>query len=153
MIKKQNFQFTKEGFENLKKNLEELIKKRPIVVKHLSQAREQGDLSENAGYHAAKDELSQLDSRVREIKYLLRSGNIVESKERGVVDFGCRVTVEKDKSSMEFIIVEEFEADPKGGKISTSSPIGSALLGKKVGEIIEIETPEGKTSFKILEIK
>ena len=153
MAIKQSFQFTKEGYQNLKKELEVLINKRPIVVKHLSQAREQGDLSENAGYHAAKDELSQIDSKVREIKYLLRSGRIVESKERGIVDFGCQVTVEKEELSMEFTIVEELEANPKAGKISTSSPIGSALLGKKVGEIIEIETPEGKTIFKILKIK
>jgi len=153
MAIKQSFQFTKEGFENLKKELGELINKRPIVVKHLSQAREQGDLSENAGYHAAKDELSQIDARVREIKYLLRSGKIVESKERGIVDFGCRVTVEKEKSSMEFTIVEELEANPKAGKISTSSPMGSALLGRKVGEIVEIEIPEGKTIFKISKIK
>jgi len=149
---KQNFKFTKEGFENLKKELLQLTNRRPIVVKHLTEAREQGDLSENAGYHAAKDELSQVDSRVREIKYLLRVGEVAQSDGQGIVSFGSKVTVEKEKSSMEFTIVEQLEANPAGGKISTSSPIGSALLGKKVGEIVEIETPEGKITFKISEI-
>lgn len=153
MAIKQNFNFTKEGFENLKKELQHLTNRRPIVVKHLAEAREQGDLSENAGYHAAKDELSHIDSRVREIKYLLRVGKVAQSDGQGIVSFGSKVTVETENSNMEFMIVEEFEADPKTGKISTSSPIGSALLGRKLGETVEIQTPEGKTSFKILEIE
>lgn len=153
MAKKQSFQFTKEGFENLKKELRELEVRRPQVVISLSNAREQGDLSENAGYHAAKDELSQVDHRIREIKYLLRVGKIVKSAEKGIVDFGSCVTVEKESLEAEFTIVEEMEADPAKGKISTSSPIGSALLGKKVGEIVEIETPKGKITYKISEIK
>ena len=152
MAIKQNFNFTKEGFENLEKELKALIDRRPIVVKHLSEAREQGDLSENAGYHAAKDELSQLDSRVREIKYLLRIGKVVESNGQEQVGFGSKVTVEAENSSKQFTIVEQLEADPAGGKISTSSPIGSALLGRKLGETVEIETPQGKTIFKIIEI-
>ena len=152
MAIKQNFNFTKEGFENLKKELKGLIDRRPIVVKHLTEAREQGDLSENAGYHAAKDELSHIDSRLRELKYLLRIGKVTQSDGQGIVSFGSKVTVETENSSMEFTIVEELEANPAGGKISTSSPIGSALLGKKVGEIVEIETPEGKTIFKISKI-
>ncbi|MBI2594145.1 transcription elongation factor GreA [Candidatus Curtissbacteria bacterium] len=152
MAKKQSFQFTKEGFENLKKELRELEARRPQVVTNLSNAREQGDLSENAGYHAAKDELSQIDSRIRELKYLLRVGNVVEKQKSGIVTFGCLVTVEANGSQMEFNVVEELEADPAKGKISTSSPIGSALLGKKVGEIVEVETPEGKITYKISKI-
>jgi transcription elongation factor GreA len=153
MVKKPNFQFTPEGFKNLKKELQQLEVRRPQVVINLSNAREQGDLSENAGYHAAKEELSQIDSRVREIKYLLRVGKVARSDGQEIVSFGSKVTVESENSNMQFTIVEQLEADPKAGKISTNSPIGNALLGKKVGETIEIETPNGKTAFKILEIK
>ena len=153
MAKKQNFQFTQEGFENFKKELRKLETRRPQTVINLSNAREQGDLSENAGYHAAKDELSQIDSRVREIKYLLRIGKVAKSDGQGIVSFGSKVTVKTEKSNMEFTIVEQLEADPKVGKISTNSPIGNALLGRKVGEIVEIETPDGKNTFKISKIK
>src|SRR3972149_11389495 len=149
MAIKQNFNFTKEGFENLKKELKGLIDRRPIVVKHLTEAREQGDLSENAGYHAAKDELSHIDSRLRELKYLLRIGKVTQPDGQGMVSFGSKITVEVENSNRQFTIVEQLEADPAGGKISTSSPIGSALLGKKPGETVEIETPQGKTIFKI----
>ena len=139
MPNSQNFQFTKEGFANLKKEHDSLILRRPQVVINLSNAREQGDLSENAGYHAAKDELSQIDSRIRELKYLLRVGKIVDKTQNEIVSFGSRVIVEIDGKKMHLQIVEELEANPSVGKISTSSLIGSALINRRVGEEISVE--------------
>jgi len=93
MVNKQRFQFTHEGFENLRKEYNHLLKRRPQVVINLSNAREQGDLSENAGFHAAKEELSQIDSRIRELKYLLRVGKVVDKAEGEKVIFGSRLIV------------------------------------------------------------
>lgn len=152
MDNQSKYQFTKEGFENLKKELENLIKRRPQVVINLSNAREQGDLSENAGYHAAKDELSQIDSRVREVKYLIRLGKVVDGPEGDTVSFGSTVSVEVNGSKMDFKIVEEFEANPAKGMVSTSSAIGSAILGKKVGDAVEAQTPGGKIKLKVTKL-
>lgn len=146
------YRFTQEGFDKLKEELDAIQKRRPQVVINLSNAREQGDLSENAGYHAAKDELSQIDSRIKELKYLLRAGRVVESQNKEVVEFGCKVVVNSHGQEMEFTIVEEMEAEPLKGKISTSSPIGKALMGKKAGDIAEIEAPVGKVVYKIIKI-
>ena len=152
MPNSQNFQFTKEGFANLKKEHDSLILRRPQVVINLSNAREQGDLSENAGYHAAKEELGQIDRRVRELKYLLRIGKVVDKTQNEIVSFGSRVIVEIDGKKMHLQIVEELEANPSVGKISTSSLIGSALINRRVGEEIAVEVPNGKAVYKILEI-
>lgn len=149
---KKTYQFTKKGVENLNDELEKLISRRPQVVINLSNAREQGDLSENAGYHAAKDELAQIDSRVRVIKYLLRLGKVVENTKSETVSFGSKVIVEVNGQNIEFQIVEELEADPAKGMISTSSAIGSAILGKKVGDTAEAETPGGEIKIKILNL-
>ena len=93
MSKTTKFRFTKEGFENLKKEYDHLLKRRPQVVTNLSNAREQGDLAENAGFHAAKEELSQIDSRIRELKYLLRVGQVVDKFEGEKVIFESRLIV------------------------------------------------------------
>ena len=148
----QTFLFTKEGFDALKEELEKLIARRPQVVIHLTSAREQGDLSENAGYHAAKEELGQIDSRVKVIKYLLRAGKIQESAQIEQISFGNTVTLHNGEEELTFTVVEELEADPVNAKISTSSPIGKALINKKVGESVEVEIPSGKTTLKILKI-
>ena len=148
----QSFKFTKEGFENLKKELENLLARRPQVVINLTNAREQGDLSENAGYHAAKEELGQIDSRTKELKYLLRVAKVVEDTNAQIVSFGSKVVLEANGKSQQFQIVEELEADPANGKISTSSAVGSAVIGKKVWDKVEVKTPSGKTIYKIVEI-
>ena len=152
MKTRQDFLFTKQGFESLKNELEMLTKRRPQVVINLSNAREQGDLSENAGYHAAKDELAQIDNRIKELKYLLRIGKVIITTQKKNISFGSKVIVETNGEKIEFQIVEEFEANPSRGKISTSSPIGSALINRKVGEEILVEVPNGKILYKIIEI-
>ena len=148
----KSYLFTEEGFRALEEELDKLIKRRPQVVVNLTNAREQGDLSENAGYHAAKEELGQIDSRVKVIKYLLRVGKIQVSDQVEQISFGNTVTVHNGEEELKFTVVEELEADPANGKISTSSPIGKALINKKMGESVEVETPNGKISLKILKI-
>ena len=152
MPKTPNYKFTKEGFENLKKEYNHLLKRRPQVVINLSNAREQGDLSENAGFHAAKEELSQIDGRVRELKYLLRVGQVIDKVEGEKVIFGSRLIVEVNGETFKYQIVEEMEANPKVGKISTSSLIGSSLINREAGEEIAIKIPDGKVIYKIIKI-
>lgn len=149
----QQYQFTKEGIENLKKELDILIKRRPQVVINLSNAREQGDLSENAGYHAAKEELSQIDSRMRELKFLIRLAITPEKTISETVTFGTTVTVDDGTTKRKFTIVNALEADPKIGKMSDISPIGSALLNKKLGDIVTVESPNGKMTYKIISLE
>src|SRR3989344_3933310 len=148
----QSFKFTKEGFENLKKELENLLARRPQVVINLTNAREQGDLSENAGYHAAKEELGKIDSRSKELKYLLRLGEVVKSQDSASVTFGNTVTLNNGEKDLTFTIVEQLEANPASGKISTDSPIGKSVLGKNLGDIVEVSTPTGIIKLKVVKI-
>lgn len=152
-MSKTVYQFTKEGIENLKIELGTLIKRRPQVVINLSNAREQGDLSENAGYHAAKEELSQIDSRIRELKFLIRLAITPKKSTSETVTFGTTVTVDDGTTKRKFTIVNALEADPKVGKMSDISPIGSALLNKKLGDSVLVETPNGKMTYKIVSLE
>ncbi len=153
MKKPIDIKFTKEGYQKLGEEYRELTEKRPQVLSRMVAAREQGDLSENAGYHASKEELGKIDSRLRELKLLMRFGEIVDSKGADSVGIGSAVKVSKGNDTFEFNIVGRLEADPVHGKLSEVSPIGSALMGKTVDDEIEVETPDGIISFKILEIK
>lgn len=149
----KDIQLTQEGYDNLQKELDELAVKRPGVLKRMVEAREQGDLSENAGYHAAKDELANIDYRTRELKLILRLAQISNSNGAGIVAFGSSVKIKNGEVEMDYIIVSELEADPSQGKVSDVSPIGKALLGKKVGDTIEIEISDGKMAYEVLEIR
>lgn len=150
---KPTFQFTKEGFAALHEEMRQLRERRPLVLKRMVEAREQGDLSENAGYHAAKEELGKIDSRISELKFMIRFGVVAESQSASVAGFGSTVLVSAGGLKKEFKIVSAQEADPASGKISDSSPIGKGLIGKKAGEQFIVETPNGKNSFEVLEIK
>ncbi len=149
MKKPIDIQFTKEGYEKLQLEYEALVQKRPGVLSRMVAAREQGDLSENAGYHAAKGELGWIDRRMRELKILMRFGEVVVSSQTSLVSFGSTVTVAIDGDRQDFIIVGKLEADPVNGKLSDVSPIGSALLGKKAGDVVEIDVPDGKVTYTI----
>jgi len=144
---------TKEGLDTLHAEHEELVKiKRPATVVRLSDAREAGDLSENSEYVAAKQDLSFIDGRIAELEDILRGAKIISSKKTGLIDIGSKVTLHVNGKKEEFSLVGEWEADPMHKKISHESPLGKALLGKKVGEIAEVEAPVGKIKYKILEI-
>ncbi len=147
-------QITKEGYYNLKKELKELIEvKKPKAVVRLQKARAMGDLSENSEYSAAKEELAFVEGRIQEIETILKTSQIVENQQKGIVNVGVKVTVENKGKKEEFHIVGEFEADPSLKKLSHKSPIGKALIGKKVGDWVEVEIPAGRIKYKIVDIQ
>lgn len=147
---------TREGFEKIQAELDELKnKKRPNVVERLSLARIQGDLSENNEYASAKEELAFIDGRIEELEDVLRRVCVVEEKNKKweCVELGCRVTVQSNKAEAVYHIVGDWEANPGQKKVSHSSPLGQALIGKKVGEQVEFEAPVGKILYKVLRIE
>lgn len=152
MKKPIELKLTREGFDNLKAEVAALFERRPGVLSRMVLARDQGDLSENAGYHAAKEELGRIDRRTRELKILIRFADVVDGNSSSVVGFGSVVTVINDGEKTDFKIVNKIEADPIRGKLSDVSPIGSALLGKKVWDVVDVDIPDGKITFTILKI-
>ena len=147
---------TKEGLEKLNGELEHLKKvKRREVADRLRTAASFGDLSENFDYAAAREEQEFVERRIRELEDLLMHAKVVESNGNGgAVQVGSQVVLEgKDGESLTFAIAGTREADPLQGKISLESPFGLALLGKKAGESVEIETPNGKVTYKIAQVK
>jgi transcription elongation factor GreA len=132
--------------------LEKEIAKRPLAVEALKRGREMGDLSENGLYKAAKMELGSIDRQIRHLKNLVVYGKAFEPKDNSFVQLGHLVTVATENGKKEFRIVGEWEANPKENKISLKSPIGHNLMGRKVGEIIEINTPQKKIVYKLLSI-
>ena len=146
---------TKEGLEQLKKEYNELSKtKRPEVLERVSQARSMGDLSENAEYVAAREELAFIDGRLDELEELIRQANIIhEGGSKSAIKLGSKVTLHIGGKKENFMVVGEWEADPAEKKISHESPLGKALLGKKVGEKVEVSAPAGKVLYTIVEVK
>lgn len=145
---------TKEGLAELKAEHDALVNvKRPEAVARLAAARELGDLSENSEYAAAKQDLSFMDGRILELEEILHGAKIITSHGKSHVDVGCRVQLHVNGKKEEFHLVGEWEADPMQKKISHESPLGKALMGKKVGEKVEVEAPAGKILYKILHIE
>jgi transcription elongation factor GreA len=151
----KKYQITQDGYTKLEKELEELTKKkRPKAITRLQTARAMGDLSENSEYTAAKEDLAFIEGRIQELEELMKNAQIVSHlSDSTLIDVGCSVTVEKDGEKVNYFIVGEFEANPMENKLSHSSPIGKALLGKKIGELVSVEVPAGKLVYKILDIK
>jgi len=144
---------TKQGLKNLQEECDRLVKKRPGIIERVEEARQQGDLKENAEYQSGREELSFVDSRIEELENVLERA--VVAKERSdclEVALGCQVTVGLDDDEHVYHLVGEWEANPTEKKISHQSPLGKALMGKKKGEIVEIEVPIGKLSYKVLSI-
>ena len=148
-------QLTQEGLEKLQSELETLSGvKRAEAVQRLSRARAMGDLSENSEYQAAKEDLGVVEGRIQELNAILKDAVVVSSDSKtSNVSIGSTVTVEVNGASQTFSIVGEFEADPMNKKLSASSPIGSALIKKKVGDTVEVHIPAGKTNYKIIDIQ
>jgi transcription elongation factor GreA len=147
---------TQKGFEDLQNEYKELLeKRRPEVVERLSAAREMGDLSENAEYTAAREELSFIDGRLDELEGLLKSVEIIsDAKAHGgkAVDLGSEVKVKVNGKEVLFTVVGEWEADPAEKKISHESPLGKALIGKGVGDEIEVDAPAGRMVYTVVSI-
>lgn len=148
-------QLTKQGFDDLQKEYQDLIKnKRSQAVDRLQKARSMGDLSENSEYSAAKDGLSFVEGRIQEIEEIFKNSVVVESPSNKThVEIGNTVAVELQGKTEEFQIVGEYEADPMNKKLSQNSPIGKALIDKKVGDLVDVNIPAGKVQYKIIEIK
>lgn len=148
-------ELTKAGLEKLQQELEQLKEQqKPEALERLEKARGMGDLSENSEYTAAKEELAFVTERIQEIEEILKHAKVVELHTNGQeVSLGSHVTVETNGQKDAFDIVGEFESDPGQKKLSNMSPLGKALVGKKIGTVIEVETPSGKVTYKILEIK
>lgn len=147
---------TKEGIARLKMELEQLKgAKRQDLAKRLRAAIQMGDLSENADYHKAKEDQAFLEGRIQEIEYLLHNAVLIEKDaSRETVGLGNHVTIQEGDSPPEtYHLVGAKEADPRNGKISNESPIGRALVDRRVGEIVEVPTPGGARNIKILKIE
>lgn len=148
---------TAEGAAKLR---EELIvlkgRDRDAIARRLRAAIQQGDLSENADYHKAKEDQSFLEGRIMELEYLLKNATIVEVQEgkHEIVEVGAKVTVQEEDFPPEtYDIVGLKEADPRNGRISNESPIGSAMMGKREGDLVTVTTPGGEVKLKILKVE
>jgi len=147
-------QFTPAGLAQIQTELAELNgAKLTVAIERVARARDFGDLSENAEYHAAKEELSFIEGRIEELEGIILRAEVVESKSKnGAIDIGCKVTVTVGGKEHTYEIVGEWEADPLKKKISHTSPLGQALVGKKMGENVEFEAPAGKVVYQIKKI-
>ena len=145
--------FTKQGYDDFVKEQKELKVNRVEAVANLKTAREMGDLSENAAYKVARSKLSSIDYRLRFLNKILNNAYIIDVAFKGVVDVGCLVTVETKFCNQTYQIVNSHESDIANGKISYYSPVGRALIGKRVNDVVEIATPNGKVTYKIKDIK
>ena len=148
---------TYEGLKALETELEELkVVKRKEVAGKIREAREQGDLSENAEYDAAKDEQRDIEARIEELENILKNAEVVveDEVEFDKINVGCKVKVldMTDKEEMDFKIVGSTEANSLEGKISNESPVGAALLGKTVGDKVKVQTQAGVIQYKVLDI-
>lgn len=152
MIKK-TYRLTQTGVDELKTELNALVGQRVHVAERIKAARELGDLSENAEYQTAREEQDRLETRISELDHVLQNSQIIKKpKSDGQVRLGSTVSLKNAGKPLHFQVVGTIEADPAHGKISDESPIGKALLGKKVGDKAEIKTPAGSHTYKIVEI-
>ncbi len=151
---KKQFHLTKEGVAELKSELAQLISERGEVAQRIKSAREFGDLAENAEYTAAREEQGKAESRISEIENILRSVEIIKKpKTDGIVKLGSNVELKNSSNQKkQFLVVGTVEADPINGKISDESPIGKTLIGKKVGDKVDIVTPTETANYKIIAI-
>lgn len=143
---------TPETWQHLKRKQVQLIKQREETQERVNEARAQGDLSENGAYKYGKMELGNIGRQQREVNYLLKHGYVITDHPTDKVGFGSRVTVQGPKGKQTFMLVSEYEADPKLGKLSKASPLGSTLWGKNVGAKLSVITPAGEQQFTVIAI-
>lgn len=147
----KQFHLTQEGVDELKQELDQLISQRGEVAERIKTAREFGDLAENAEYSAARQEQEKAENRISEIEHILQNVEIIKKQNGGSkeVRLGSKVTLKAGKSSKELQVVGTVEADPLEGKISDESPIGQALLKKKIGDDVELKTGNGTQTYTV----
>lgn len=149
---KKLYQLTEDGKKELEKELGELKSRRGAIAEKIAEARDYGDLSENAEYDAAREEQGLVETRVAEIEDILLNAEIIKAKKSSVVSLGSTVEVKSGKNTFTYSIVGPVEADPMSGKISNESPMGQDLMGKKVGEKAVVKTQKGDTTYEIVSI-
>lgn len=154
-MSKKDILLTSEGFLELEEELNNLKNvRRPKVIEAIKDARAQGDLSENADYDAARNEQAEVEGRIKQIEFMLANAEIIEKSSNHTVDLGSTVTISyvDDDEEEVYSIVGRMEADPFENKISNESPIGKAIIGKKEGDTINVESPTGSYQIKIVKV-
>lgn len=149
---------TYQGLQKLEEELQNLkVVRRKEVAQKIKEAREQGDLSENAEYDAAKDEQRDIEARIEDIEKILKNAEVVveEEVELDKISIGCKVKIldVEENEELEYKIVGSTEANSLKGKISNESPVGKALIGAKIGDVVKVETHVGELEYKVLEIQ
>ena len=145
----KKYQITDSGRKELERELDELKSRRGEIAEKIAEARSFGDLSENAEYDAAREEQGLLETRVIEIEDILQHASIIKAADATVVGLGSAVELKNSDRTVTYTVVGPVEADPMEGKISDESPIGQALMGKKVGDEVTISTPKGEIVYTI----
>ncbi len=156
MATEERIRLTPHGKAELEQECELLrVTKRPNLLRRIQELTDDGDVSDNSEYEDVKEELMQLDSRIREIEQILSDAVVVEHEDsQGVVVFGSTVTLLDDEDEEEtWVIVSAQEANPRGGRISEISPVGAALLGKRIGDTITVTAPGGETVFRVKDVR
>jgi transcription elongation factor GreA len=149
---KKLYQITEEGKQELEAELEELKSRRGAIADKIAEARDFGDLSENAEYDSAREEQGLVESRIAEIEDILLNAELIKGGSKSKVTLGSKVELRTGKKSVTYVVVGPVEADPLEGKISNESPIGVALMGKRVGDNVVIKTPKGEIEYEIVKI-
>ncbi len=145
---------TLEKLEELKVELQNLkLKELPKIAKRIDDARQMGDLSENAEYHQAREDMAWMQSRVKEIEAILDNAEIITTGGTATVELGSFIIVKVNNEKREYTIVGAQEADPASGRISNESPLGNAFLGRKKGDRVDIKLPSGVQEYKIIEVR
>lgn len=149
---KKQYQITAEGKKELEAELLSLKARRGEVADKISEARDFGDLSENAEYDAAREEQGLLETRIAEIEDIVNNAEIIKANKKSTIGLGSRVELKTGSKKVVYTVVGPVEADPIEGKISNESPIGMALYGKKVDDKVTITTPKGDISYTIVSV-
>lgn len=149
---KKLFQITDAGKKELEGELAELKSRRGAIADKIAEARDYGDLSENAEYDSAREEQGLVESRIAEIEDILLNAEIISATRSSSVKLGSKVELKTGKKTVNYHVVGPVEADPMAGKISNESPIGLALMGKKIGDIATITTPKGSIKYEVVKV-
>jgi len=146
------YQITKEGKKELEAELEKLKGRRGQIAEKIAEARDYGDLSENAEYDAAREDQGLVESRIAEIEDILLNADIIKAGKKSSISLGSKVELKSGRKTIAYTVVGPVEANPLEGKISNESPIGVALFGKKVGEKATVTTPKGTINYEVIAI-
>lgn len=152
-IMNKNYSITIEGKKDLEKELEILKDRRGEIADKIAEARDFGDLSENAEYDAAREDQGITETRIAEIEEILKYAKVIKNSGKGKVQLGSVVELKLGKKTPTYTVVGPVEANPLESKISNESPIGKALMGRRIGDSVEIETPKGKLVYEIISLK